>query len=41
MLSKDLKTLAQPILADIINHPFVQGIKKGHLPSQALITYVE
>jgi thiaminase/transcriptional activator TenA len=41
MFSDQLKQAAQPILKDILQHPFVQGIQKGQVPSPALMVYVE
>lgn len=41
MLSTELKQLAQPILDDIVNHPFVVGLQKGELPKEAISIYVE
>lgn len=32
---------AQPILKEILDHPFVEGIKSGQLPQKAVIFYVQ
>ncbi len=41
MFSARLKAIAQPVLADIGNHPFVRGIQAGAVPAAALMVYVE
>jgi thiaminase/transcriptional activator TenA len=41
MFSARLKAIAQPVLADIENHPFVRGIQAGAVPAAALMVYVE
>lgn len=41
MFSERLKQIAQPVLADIENHPFVRGIRDGEVPAAALMVYVE
>lgn len=38
--SEELTTAGQPILDEIIKHPFVQGIANGQLPKEALTFYV-
>lgn len=38
--SEELTAAGQPILNEIIQHPFVQGIAEGHLPKAALTFYV-
>ncbi len=37
MFSARLKAIAQPVLADIENHPFVQGIQAGAVSAAALM----
>lgn len=41
MFSEEIKQAAQPILHDIQQHPFVQGIQAGKVPRAALAVYVE
>lgn len=41
MFSEQLKRDATPILTDIKKHPFVEGIRNGQVPSDALMVYVE
>lgn len=41
MFSERLKEAAQPLLDDILTHPFVKGIGEGDLPKKALIFYVQ
>lgn len=38
--SQRLLKAGQPILEEIIKHPFVQGIADGDLPKEALTFYV-
>ncbi|WP_132747651.1 thiaminase II [Scopulibacillus darangshiensis] len=39
--SQELRKEADPIFEAIFNHPFVQGIAKGHLESAQLVHYVK
>ncbi|KRN94742.1 thiaminase II [Pediococcus stilesii] len=41
MFSEQLKRDAAPILTDIENHPFVEGIRDGAVSRDALMVYVE
>lgn len=38
--STHIKTVAQPMLTEIMHHPFVVGIANGELPKEALTFYV-
>jgi thiaminase (transcriptional activator TenA) len=41
MFSNSLVQDAQPILMATEKHPFIKGIGNGHVPTNALITYVQ
>ncbi|MFD9205674.1 TenA family protein [Streptomyces sioyaensis] len=41
MLSDDLAELAAPVLRDVLDHPFWAGLRRGTLPGEALVRFVE
>lgn len=41
MLSDDLAELAAPVLRDLLDHPFWAGLRRGTLPGEALVRFVE
>ncbi|MFF3743730.1 thiaminase II/PqqC family protein [Streptomyces kronopolitis] len=41
MLSDDLAELAAPLLCDLLDHPFWAGLRRGTLPGEALVRFVE
>ncbi|MFI0787266.1 TenA family transcriptional regulator [Streptomyces lydicus] len=41
MLSDDLAELAAPVLREVLDHPFWAGLRRGTLPGEALVRFVE
>jgi thiaminase (transcriptional activator TenA) len=41
MLSEELREVAEPVLRQVIDHPFWSGMRDGSLPGVALVHFVE